>query len=95
MQTRGAEQTFYARRMPADLPCPVLIRLTLGSSVVEPREHVGLLLEWKQATADRGVTSWLGLVVFALPEAGKDGGWELRQRWMPAGMLTGRRSSSS
>lgn len=74
--------------MAADLPCPVLIRLTMGSTVVQPREHVGLLLEWKQATDDRGLASWRVLVVFALAGAGKEAGWELRQRWVPADTLT-------
>lgn len=55
--------------MAADLPCPVLIRLTLGSAVVEPREHLGLLLEWKRVVDDRGVRSWRGLVVYAMPGA--------------------------
>lgn len=70
------------------LPCPVLIRLTLGSTVVKPREHVGLLLEWKQVTDDRGVRSWRGLVVYAMPGVGKEGSWELSQRWMTPECLT-------
>lgn len=80
--------------MAAALPSPVLIRLTLGSSRRGRREHVGLLLEWKQVADGRGVASRQGPVVFALPGPGpgrgrgKAGAWELRQRWMPAEALT-------
>lgn len=72
----------------AALPCPVPIRLSLGSTVVQPREHVGLLLEWRQVADDCGVTSGHRLVVFVLAGPGKEGAWELRQRWLPVETLT-------
>lgn len=79
---------FYRGPVSIALPCPVLIRVGLGSTLIAPREHLGLLLEWKQVVDDRGVRSWRGLVVYALPGVGKEGSWELRQRWMPPDALT-------
>lgn len=74
--------------MAMDLPCAVLIRIGVGSKVIDTREHLGLLLEWKQVADDRGVSSWRGLVVYALAGAGKAGSWELRQQWMTPDALT-------
>lgn len=70
------------------LPTPVLIRIGMGSSIIATREHIGLLLEWKQVTDDRGHRSWRGLVVYAMPGVGKAGSWELSQRWMTPDCLT-------
>ncbi|MGN6251129.1 MAG: hypothetical protein ACTHNS_04850 [Marmoricola sp.] len=74
--------------MPVDLPCPVLIRIGAGSSIIQTRERLGLLLEWKQVRDDRGVASWVGLVVYALPAVGRAGSWELSLRWMGPEWLT-------
>lgn len=79
---------FYRSRVVVPLPCAVLIRVGLGSTLITAREHLGLLLEWKQVVDDRGVVSWRGLVVYALPGVGREGCWELRQRWMPPDALT-------
>lgn len=83
------ERTFYPRWMAIDLPTPVVIRVGMGSKVIATREHVGLLLEWKQVVVDgRGARSWRGLVVYAMPGVGKEDIWELRQRWMSPECLT-------
>lgn len=60
--------------MSTPLPCAVLIRVGLGSTLITAREHLGLLLEWKRVVDDRGVASWRGLVVYALPPDAREGG---------------------